>query len=345
MLDNWLNSSSFTKFDDKSAIGLCVQTLFSQPKKGRESLYIVTDGSDFSKKSKEALYLLKNHFDNLDIYDLGNLKNDNPEFVIAVIRELAISAGKVILITKHDIYFDSIFRALENVQDNISMAFLNSKLDQLLEESTSRSLKSEKLLNISALGYQRHYCTPNVLNYLHESFVHHLSFGQLRENISRAEPILRSAHAAAIDTAILNNDASGIPNGLNSLEICQLAKYCGMSTNLKVLSISDQNGNDNANKAHLAAQMIWYFIEGIYLYEDIPDLKSSGNFQEHLVRTDYSDQSFTFWKSNRTNRWWFEIPNADGNRGNVYPCNHADYDLACRNEISSYLLDQINLDH
>ena len=345
MLENWLRSTTNIESQGEFSISNHVQTSLEAPSIRRQKVYIVTDDSKFSERSKYELYGLKNHFDNLDIYDLGILKNDNPEFVIAIIRELAGSSGRIVFLSKNDSYFDSIFRALEYSQDHILLAFLNSGLEQLHEKSTARSLQSEKLLNISALGYQRHYCTPKILSYLHESFVHHLSFGQIRQNITRAEPILRTVNAASIDTAILKNDALGIPNGLNALEICQLTKYCGMSANLKVLSISDQDGQSDSKISALIGQMLWYFLEGVCLSQEDAKVKSTEYFQEHIVQTDYSNHSFTFWKSNKTNRWWFEVPNTDGNRGNIYPCNQEDYDLACRNEISSYLLDQINLDH
>ncbi len=345
MLENWLSSSDPTDSDSIDTIGQVVKTRISATDKGSQPIHIISDNSEFARNSKQALYLLKNHFDNLELYDLGTLKNDNPEFIIGLLRELLPAHGRIIVLAKKDNYLDSIFRALEYNQEHISMVYLNSNLDRILEDRTSRSLRSTKLLNLSALGYQRHYCSQKVLSYLHESFVHHLSLGQLRDDINRAEPILRSALATSIDTSILKSDLLGIPNGLYSLEICQLAKLCGMSATMKVLSISNTQSKDGADFAALVGQMIWYFIEGTYLSESAPEPSTKEQFQEHLVQTDYSNFTFTFWKSNQTGRWWFEIPDTDEKRGNIYPCNQEDYNLACRNEISEYILNQINLDH
>jgi len=311
----------------------------------RKDLLIVTDKSNFAKNSIAALCKLQNHFENLNIYNLGSMKNENPEFVITLLRELVAFEGRIIMLSQNTQYLDSIFRALEFTSDHLSLAYFSNSLDQMLDERTARSLQSSSLLNLSALGYQRHFCSPKVLSYIHESFVHHLSLGQLDQDVHKAEPILRSVNATAIDTNVIKNVTSASPNGLTPLQMCQISKYLGMNPSMKVLGVSNQPKSNIDQIEPIIAQLLWYYIEGVSISDQDNQLRSQEYFQEHLVKTDYSNQSFTFWKSTKTNRWWFEIPNAEGEKGNIYPCNKEDYDLACRNEISAYLIDQMNLDH
>jgi len=55
------------------------------------------------------------------------------------------------------------------------------------------------------------------------------------------------------------------PNGLNSDEACQLARYSGMSdvnTAFGIFGYFDSK-NDSSLTSELIAQMIWYYIDGM----------------------------------------------------------------------------------
>lgn len=344
MIKNWLNPSLSLETNLKGRVADIVKTSHGNLEESTRNIFLIADKSDFAEKTKKAFFRLQNHFNDLCIYDLGILKNENPEFVIALLRELIPLKGRILLLSDNLSYLDSAFRALEYANKHVSLACIDSSIDKVLEERTSRSLKSKNLLNLSVIGYQRHFCPPEVLTFLHESFVHHLSLGQSKNEISKIEPILRNCNVASIDMAALKLN-NAMPNGFDALEICQIAKYAGMSSSLQIMNISNSIGWDASEIAPISGQMLWYFTEGQVLKELDPKSNNAEYFLEHLVQTDYSNYSFTFWKSSKTNRWWFEIPNSEGERGNIYPCNKEDYDLACRNEISEYLLNQINLDH
>lgn len=343
MLENWLSAPSKDKIIESGFISDIVADYSSNLSKSSSNIFLVSDGSEFAQQSKEAFYRLRNHFSSIEIYDLGHLKNENPEFIIGLFRELVPMKGRIVVLSDKNSYLDSAFRALEYSNKHISLALINSRIDVLSEDRSARSLTSENLLNLSTVGYQRHFCPPDLLTYMHESFVHHLSFGQATADLLKVEPILRHTHAAVLELGALRSAL--MPNGFDGLQICQLAKYAGMSSSMQILNVANTIGLPVANSALIVGQILWYFVEGHSLREQSPKTKDLSYFQEHLVQTDYSNYSFTFWKSSKTNRWWFEIPSEGEERGNIYPCNHEDYELACRNEISEYLLNQMNLDH
>jgi len=344
MLENWLIPSIHENGNSLGCINELIQKSLKDLANAKGSIFLISDTSEFAQHSKNAFYTLKNHFKDLKIFDLGTLKNENAEFIIGLLRELLPLEGRIVVLSDEINYIDSIFRALEYSNDHISLALVNSDLNGLEEDRTARSLQSKNLLNLSVIGYQRHFCSHDILAFIHESFVHHLSYGEVRNELSKVEPILRNSNAINIDLGAMKSN-NGMPNGFDALEMCQIAKYAGMGSSLKVLNISNVIGCKSNEVAPIVGQMLWYFVEGQSLKEPSPLPKESDYFQEHLVQTDYSNYSFTFWKSIKSNRWWFEIPNPEGQRGNIYPCNKEDYELACRNEVSEYLLNQINLDH
>jgi len=305
MLENWLIPSIHENGNSLGCINELIQKSLKDLANAKGSIFLISDTSEFAQHSKNAFYTLKNHFKDLKIFDLGTLKNENAEFIIGLLRELLPLEGRIVVLSDEINYIDSIFRALEYSNDHISLALVNSDLNGLEEDRTARSLQSKNLLNLSVIGYQRHFCSHDILAFIHESFVHHLSYGKVRNELSKVEPILRNSNA----------------------------------------NISNVIGCKSNEVAPIVGQMLWYFVEGQSLKEPSPLPKETDHFQEHLVQTDYSNYSFTFWKSIKSNRWWFEIPNPQGQRGNIYPCNKEDYELACRNEVSEYLLNQINLDH
>ena len=57
----------------------------------------------------------------------------------------------------------------------------------------------------------------------------------------------------------------------------------------------------------LAAQIVWYFIEGVqYRFDEYPVNIKEG-FLKYSVTL--SDQTIVFYKSEKSNRWWMELTN------------------------------------
>jgi hypothetical protein len=132
--------------------------------------------------------------------------------------------------------------------------------------------------------------------------------------------------------AVRNCDApflkKGSPNGFFGDEICQLARYAGMSSELSSFGIYGYQTELDKNKqgAKLIAQMLWYFVDGYQVRKNESPLDNREEFIEYHVSLTGNDTLFL--KSKKTNRWWMQLP-----EGTFTPCSYNDYVTAGNNEI------------
>jgi formiminoglutamase len=88
--------------------------------------------------------------------------------------------------------------------------------------------------------------------------------------------------------------------------------------------------------AHLAAQMIWYFVDGVMnQYPESPN-ENKDDFTKFITSIQNNNYQIVFYKSKRTDRWWMEVPiNEKEFRGTMHimPCSYNDYLSATREEI------------
>ena len=78
----------------------------------------------------------------------------------------------------------------------------------------------------------------------------------------------------------------------------------------------------------LISQIIWYFIEGVNLRRSDGNFLETNEYQKFITLAE--DQELTFYKSNKTGRWWIEIPflkdvNNKLKKHTLLPCVHQDY--------------------
>ena len=169
-----------------------------------------------------------------------------------------------------------------------------------------------------------------------------MRIGDVRQAIYLTEPLFRDSDAAIFDiSAVRQSDAPGTaipsPNGFYGEEICLLSRYAGISDNLKIFGLFDVSpGLDfRCQTAGLAAQIIWFFLEGFSQKQyETPVLSNSnsGRFIKYHVRITDLEDDLIFVKSNLTERWWIELN--DENKENIYvACSHDDYLKANRNEV------------
>ena len=296
--------------------------------------------------------------------DLGNITpGETPRdtyFALASVM-LELLTHKVIPIIvggSHDLTFGQ-YLGYKNLQTLINVVNVDERIDMLEGEVNPATGKSSKL-DASNFVMNIFTHTPNYLfNYSHLGFQTYLNdskavetleslnfdchrLGLLRANMEDAEPILRDADMLSIDiSAIRQADApahaQATPNGFTGEELCQLTRYAGLSDKLTSLGIYEVNpGYDNNRQTtQLAAQMIWYFVEGYY--SRVGDYPLT--IEEHLkftVQLEDSEHELIFWKSKKTERWWMELPYGDTRkfgRHQLVPCSMRDYDLACEQEL------------
>ncbi|MFN8308878.1 MAG: formimidoylglutamase [Chitinophagales bacterium] len=200
------------------------------------------------------------------------------------------------------------------------------------------------LFNYSHLGYQTYLNDKNAVDMLESLNFDCERLGIIREHIENTEPILRDADMVSIDiSAVRMADAPGhalaSPNGFSGEELCQIARYAGMSDKLSSFGIYEYNPDcDHRHQtSQLIAQAIWYFMEGFYnRRNDVPNEQNMDNFLKFTVKLEQYDHELVFWKSRLTDRWWMELPYGDRKkyaRHQMVPCSKSDYDMACKEEI------------
>ena len=188
------------------------------------------------------------------------------------------------------------------------------------------------------LGYQSYLCQNDESHLLEKMLFETCRVGDLRENISEAEPYLRNSDIVTMDMSVIKHaDAPGTtfpsPNGLESHHACVISRYAGMSDRVSSFAIFEFNPHtDLCNQTvNLISQIIWYFLEGFSLrLKDYPNSKNiNNNYQKYIVPIKDSDLQFAFFKSKNTGRWWVSSSieldqNANYNQ-KITPCSYQDY--------------------
>jgi arginase family enzyme len=191
------------------------------------------------------------------------------------------------------------------------------------------------LFNYSAIGTQGHFLAQEMTNTLETMFFDICRLGKIKESFRYMEPEIRDADIVSFDiSAIKACDAPGhahaTPNGLTSEEACQIMRYAGMSDKVSSVGIYEYNPMfDNQElTAQLVAQMIWYFIDGFYNRKQDYPITDERNFTKYIVNLQGNGYDLTFWKSNKSGRWWVEVPftvHKKFERQQLVPCAYEDY--------------------
>jgi hypothetical protein len=138
----------------------------------------------------------------------------------------------------------------------------------------------------------------------------------------------------AVKSADSGNFTVFSPNGFSGKEICTLARYAGISDKVSSFGVFNQNGT--SHEAVLIAQICWYFIEGVQQRSNEYPFGSKENYIKYIVPLE--GEELVFYKSNKTERWWIEIPylsssNTKLKKSTLLPCSNEEYIAACGNEI------------
>ena len=234
------------------------------------------------------------------------------------------------------------YRAYDALEQSVNITAVDSRFDlgNLEEELTSQSYLSKiimqepnNLFNYCNVGYQTYFNSQEEISLLDNLFfdTYRLGEAKILENI---EPVFRNSDIVSIDIgAVRQSEAPGnnnsSPNGFYGEEICAVSRYAGLSDKVSSFGIYEYNSkHDNNNQtAHLIAQMIWYFIEGVnFRVKDYP-FSGKENYQKFTVLLE-EDEPLLFYKSNKSGRWWIEINILSNNkykRHALIPCTYKDY--------------------
>ena len=234
------------------------------------------------------------------------------------------------------------YRAYDALEQSVNITAVDSRFDlgNLEEELTSQSYLSKiimqepnNLFNYCNVGYQTYFNSQEEISLLDNLFfdTYRLGEAKILENI---EPAFRNSDIVSIDIgAVRQSEAPGnnnsSPNGFYGEEICAISRYAGLSDKVSSFGIYEYNSKHDKNDqtAHLIAQMIWYFIEGVnFRVKDYP-FSGKENYQKFTVLLE-EDEPLLFYKSNKSGRWWIEINILSNNkykRHALIPCTYKDY--------------------
>ncbi|AQS94931.1 arginase [Polaribacter sp. BM10] len=303
-------------------------------------------------KIREKFYQLFPGNWHTNIADLGNVEKGNKvsdtyfavkEIITSLIKENIIP---VIIGGGQDITYVN-YRAYDELEQSVNITAVDSRFDlgNLEGELSSQSYLSKiimqepnNLFNYCNVGYQTYFNSQEEIALLDNLFFDAYRLGKSKE-LENIEPAFRNADIVSIDIGAIrqseapaNNNAS--PNGFYGEELCAISRYAGISDKVSSFGIYEYNSKlDNNNQtAHLIAQIIWYFIEGVnYRVKDYP-FSGKENYQKFTVLFD-DDEPLTFYKSNKSGRWWVEINILSNNkykRHALIPCTYQDYTEATK---------------
>jgi Arginase family len=240
-----------------------------------------------------------------------------------------------------------LYRAYDHLEQMVNLVAIDKifdfgKEEELINKNSYLTKivleKPNNLFNFSNLGYQTHYNSQEEIDLIEKLFFDAYRFGDVSNNIAIAEPVLRSADLISIDlTAIKSSDSGNktqfTPNGFTGKEVCALARYAGISDKVSTLGIF--NHYNTTQEFVLIAQIIWYFIEGINHRSNEYPFGSKNDYIKYIVPL---EEELVFYKSDKTDRWWIEIPTffKNNNKSKInalLPCSYEEYLNACNNEI------------
>lgn len=297
---------------------------------------------------RHALYPLFNHWPDLKIVDLGNVKSGlRVEDTYYALGEVFLSLLKyhivpIIIGGSQDLTYP-IYKVYENTGKLVNITAIDPRFD-IGEEGEGLNSESylshiilhqpNYLFNYTNIGYQTYYIDNENINLMKQLLFDIYRLGTIKNRPELTEPLLRNADIITIDAAAFcASDVPGIkhgsPNGLSGEDGCKMTRYAGMNQKLTSIGFFNYNPQYDINYqgANNLAEMVWYFLEGFSLRQnDYPTTENRDDFTRYIVHLEnYDDLIFLCHKT--SGKWWMEIAE------HFIPCAKIDYDMAMRNEL------------
>ncbi len=293
---------------------------------------------------------------NTTMADLGDInKGETTEDTYFALKETTKNLLKkniipIIIGGSQDLTYAN-YRAYDTLMPMVNLVNIDAKFN--LGDS-SKSIKNNNfvgkiilnkpynLFNYSTIGYQTYFNSQEEIDLMDTLYFESYRLGEVSKNIGIAEPVMRDANIVSLDLNAIKASEVSLkqkfsPNGFDGKEICAIARYAGISNKVSSFGIYEYKpSNDDAITAMLVSQIVWYFIEGVNFRVTDDDFSDEKNYQKFITLVD-SDE-LVFYKSNKTGRWWIEIPflsevNNKLKRHTLLPCMHQDYIDACNEKI------------
>lgn len=308
---------------------------------------------------RAQFYQLYHWRKNVRIIDLGNLRiGKSVEDTYRALSEIIAflienNVIPIVLGGSNDLAFAN-YRAYEILEQVANVVAIDSRFD-LGDEKTPMSSNAyvnkmvlqqpNFLLNYANIGYQSYMNSPESVTMMENLYFETYRVGIMRNNLEEVEPIVRNADMVSLDiSAVRRPDAPGCPNnssnGFYGEEICQIAKFVGLSDKLSSFGIYeyDPTLDFNNQTSQLIAHIIWYFVEGFIFRQNDNKFKDKSLYRQFNITVSGAIDELVFFNSKKTDRWWVLVPmyrkNSDTPQFYYLPCSEKDYQLACEDKIS-----------
>jgi len=305
------------------------------------------------------LFRLSNPMPEGRLFDFGNIEQGHSitdtHFALSEVVAVLLKQGAIPLVLggTQDLTYAQ-FKAYEKLEQTVNLVGVDAifnigEVDQPLDSHSYLSHiilhQPNFLFNYSHIGYQTYLVEQASIALMDKLYFDAYRLGLFKNNMFELEPILRNADLVSFDLGSIRasdapgNSAAG-PNGFYGEEACQMMRYAGLSEKLSSLGIFELNPllDSRGFTAHLVAQMVWCFLEGVSSRKSDYPIASKQEFTRYRVFVQEGKHEIVFYKSNRTDRWWMEVPYPPEKgkrfeRHHLVPCSYSDYQLACREDI------------
>lgn len=292
------------------------------------------------------------------INDLGTIlpgeRIEDTYFALTQVTAELIKAGIIPIVIggTQDLTFP-IYKAYQQLEQTVNTATIDYTFDlgnpdlPLSSDGYLSQILMHRpcyLFNHSVIGIQAPFVKQSEYDLFEKLYFDVCRLGEYNADFKIAEPLLRNADYLSVDlTAIRSSDFRGdyyhAPNGFYADQICQLAKYAGISDKLTAFSLLNYYPKNLSESAQqLVAQILWYFLDGVSQRKKDFPIGSKRDYTKFIVHLDEYKHDIVFYKSNKSDRWWMEVPYPpqDGikfERHHMVPCNYDDYEAAMRHEM------------
>ena len=309
-----------------------------------------------SEKFRNRFYSLHYGDWKLKVIDLGKFNqghriSDSNFALKEITKKLSALGIFTICVGGNSNLLNVIAEALSDVNSFINIVSIDKILgiDNEKDVINNKNYISHLILNeklklnfFCNLGYLRHLNSFSKIELIKKIKFDLLSLGDLRSDFTEAEPVIRNSHIVNFNLESLKSSAINYkltsPNGLTTFEACNLARYSGISSSMKIVAFNNVKSTLECNS--ILSEMVWYLIEGFNnRYND--DFLKESDFTFYYVEID--GHSFKFYRNKISDRWWVEYLNKEiiSFEKDIIPCSENDYKLSQNSIISERIIKRL----
>ncbi|MEY4287900.1 MAG: hypothetical protein RL511_1990 [Bacteroidota bacterium] len=292
---------------------------------------------------------------NKPIYDLGSIEpgatiEDTYYALSNVVSELVKNNIIPIVIGGSQDLTMAMYQGYEKLEQLVNSCAIDRGIDIGSAEQTlnSKNYVSHMLLqqpcylfNHSVVGLQQPFAAASEHELFEKLFFDICRLGEFNQDFRIAEPHLRNADIISIDLQSVKatelGTLEGSPNGFTAAQLCQISKYAGISDKVTSIGYFSERALRPLGSG-LLAEAIWYFMQGYFARVGDFPFGSKADYTKFTVFMNEVSRELIFYKSNKSARWWMEVPYPPQNgsryeRHHMIPCNKSDYDNAMNDEL------------